>query len=286
LEEADRLRLKQVERARYEAELAQRRFMQVDPNNRLVADALEADWNQKLRVLAEAQDEYERQSEADRKIIGEKERSQIMSLATDFPKLWNDPQTSNRERKRMIRLLLEDVTLNKTKEIIVQVRFKGGTTNTFTIPAPKPAWEISITPPETVAEIDRLLSHYTDKQIAARLNESGFRPGKNRRFHSLMVGRIRRVYGLKSRYHRLREVGMLTAEEIAEKLNVNPQTIKTWWRNGLLLGYPYNDKNECLFEPPGPDAPVKTLGSNLSKRGRYTKPIIKGRVLSCEGGAV
>jgi hypothetical protein len=113
LDETDRLRKKQITRARYEAELARRRYMQVDPDNRLVADALEADWNDRLRALSEAQQEYERQSQSDRGSVGEQERSRILALATDFPKVWNDPNTPQRERKRMVRLLLEDVTLIK-----------------------------------------------------------------------------------------------------------------------------------------------------------------------------
>jgi hypothetical protein len=110
LEEADRLRQQRVARARYEAELAQQRFMQVDPKNRLVADALEADWNDRLRALSEAQDQYEQQSQADRLLLDEQGREKIRALATDFPRVWNDPETPNRERKRMIRLLIEDVT--------------------------------------------------------------------------------------------------------------------------------------------------------------------------------
>ena len=85
LDEADRLRRQQVERARYEADLAQERFLQVDPNNRLVADALEADWNEKLRGLTEAQEQYERQSQADRAVLDQESRSRILALATDFP---------------------------------------------------------------------------------------------------------------------------------------------------------------------------------------------------------
>jgi DNA invertase Pin-like site-specific DNA recombinase len=85
LDEADRLRQQQVERARYEADLAQRRYLQVDPNNRFVADALEADWNDKLRGLTEAQEQYERQRQADRAVLDESSRQQILALATDFP---------------------------------------------------------------------------------------------------------------------------------------------------------------------------------------------------------
>jgi DNA invertase Pin-like site-specific DNA recombinase len=92
-EEADALRRQRVERARYEAELARRRYMAVDPDNRLVADALEAEWNERLRTAAEAQDDYERRTAADRAVLSEEQRAKILALATDFPALWRDPDT-------------------------------------------------------------------------------------------------------------------------------------------------------------------------------------------------
>jgi hypothetical protein len=115
LEDADRLRLKQVERAQYEANLARRRYMRVDPDNRLVADPLEAEWNSKLRTLTETQQERERQREQDRQVLSAEQRAAILTLATDFPRLWRDPNTPDRERKRLIRLLVEDVTLNRAR---------------------------------------------------------------------------------------------------------------------------------------------------------------------------
>jgi len=114
--------------------LAQRRYLQVDPDHRLVADELEADWNQKLRELRQAQQEYEQQRATDQKQRDEQQRQQILALAQDFPRLWNDPQTPQRERKRMVRLLLEDVTLLKGQELTLHVRFKGGATRTLTQP--------------------------------------------------------------------------------------------------------------------------------------------------------
>ena len=116
LDEADRLRRQHVERARYEADLARERFMQVDPKNRLVADALEADWNEKLRALTEAQEQYERQRQADRAVLDQESQSRILALTTDFPETLEDPKTPDRERKRMVRLLIEDVTLTKGEQ--------------------------------------------------------------------------------------------------------------------------------------------------------------------------
>ena len=136
LEEADRLRLQQVERAQYEADLARRRYMRVDPENRLVADSLEAEWNSKLRTVTEAQRERERQRQQDRQALNDQQRAAILALATDFPRLWRDSNTPDRERKRMTRLLLEDVTLLRADTIVLQIRFKGGATRTLTVPLP------------------------------------------------------------------------------------------------------------------------------------------------------
>lgn len=113
--------------------------MKVDPNNRLVADALEADWNEKLRDLEQTQEHYEQQRQADHVQLDEETREEVLALATNFPKLWVDPQTSDRERKRMIRLLIDNVTLAKGRQITAHVRFKGGATQTLQLPLPLPA---------------------------------------------------------------------------------------------------------------------------------------------------
>jgi DNA invertase Pin-like site-specific DNA recombinase len=96
IEDADRLRHKQVERAQYESDLAQRRYLRVDPDNRLVADSLEADWNHKLRALTEAHEEYARRREQDARVLTDDQRATILALASDFPRLWRDPATPNR----------------------------------------------------------------------------------------------------------------------------------------------------------------------------------------------
>ena len=142
LDEADRLRHRQVERAQYEADCARQRYMQVDPANRLVADSLEADWNARLRALAEAQEQYERQRSADRLVVDDEERQRILALATDFPAVWCDPKTPHRERKRMLALLVEDVTLIKQRQLTLAVRFRGGATTTLTLARPLTAQQI------------------------------------------------------------------------------------------------------------------------------------------------
>ena len=267
--EADRLRHAQVDRARYEAHLAQRRYLQVDPDHRLVADSLEADWNHKLRALEEAQQAYERQRQVDQG-VDQEQQDRILALASDFPQLWRHPNTPDRERKRMVRLMFEDVTLIKGKEITAPVRFKGGAAQTLHLPIAPKAWEKFRTSEEVVREIDRLLDKYTPQQIAALLNQRGeFQPGKAERFNRVMIRRIQKDYGLKSCYDRLREAGMLTAQEMAQRLRITPQTVSRWYKQCLLRRQAFNDKPEHLYEHPGPAPPIKRPGLKLSDRRRF-----------------
>jgi hypothetical protein len=273
IEEADRLRAKQVERVRYEAELAQRRYMQVDPGNRLVADVLEAEWNEKLRALEEARAELDKQRQSDRLMIDEETRARMLALANDFPKVWGNPSTSDRDRKRMVRLLIEDVALTRKKEILVQIRFKGGTVATVTQPIPAPSYKSWETPPEVITEIDRLLDDHTDKQIASILNEQGLQSGKGKSFSSSIIWRLRSTHKLRSRFDRLREKGMLTMDEMAAALGVCATTVRSWFKHGLLRGHAHNDHSEYLFEPPGESGPFKRPGRKLSKRQELAESI-------------
>lgn len=257
LDEADALRHQQVERARYEADLARRRYLRVDPDHRLVADTLEADWNDKLRALEAAQQDYERYRQADRRCLDEAQRARIRALAQDLPRLWHDPHTPARERKRLVRLLIEDVTLLKDRQVNVQLRFKTGRTQTLSLPLPKNNWQLHLTDPALIAEIDRLLEDYTDAQVAERLNAQHHHSGTGRALHAQMVARLRRAYGLPSRYQRLRQRGLLTQDELAERLGIHPATVQRWRRQGQLVAHRYSDKPEFLYEDPGENTPLK-----------------------------
>jgi DNA invertase Pin-like site-specific DNA recombinase len=269
LAEADRLRQMQVERARYEAELARVRYLHVDPRNRFVAEALEADWNEKLRAVREAEETYQRQRQEDRAGLDEVDRRRILDLVRDFTRLWCDPGTPDRERKRMVRLLIEDITLIKAAGIRADIRLKGGATRTLILPRPRRAWELRQTDRAIVEAIDRWLDDQTDGPIASRLDAEGYRSGGGRRFTARIVARIRRDYGLISRYNRLRARGLLTLSELAGRLEICTKTVQAWQRAGLVRAQVYNDKNECLYEILDGDRPVKHQGRKLSERRRF-----------------
>ncbi len=284
--EADRMRRQQVERARYEAELAQRRYLRVDPDNRLVAATLEAEWNNKLRALDAAQEDYERQRQADT-LLDDDNRQRILALATDFPRLWADPNTPARERKRMARLLIEDVTLLLGNQVLdVHLRFCGGDTRSFQLPRPKSITDLSKLDPAVVAEVDRLIDDHTDSEIAAALDTAGYQPPVGDRFTIWIVWKIRQAHGLGSRRERLRQHGWLTLEEMAQTLGVHPQTVKDRARRGQLHSVIYNDKHQRLYAPPQPAAtiPCAHCGKAIPERATQGN-LRKYCSVSCRTGA-
>jgi DNA invertase Pin-like site-specific DNA recombinase len=266
--EADALRRGHVERARHRADLARRRYLAVDPDNRLVADSLEADWNDALRALQTAHEDYERASAAAAATLTDELKNRIRSLTTDFPALWSNPDTPQRDRKRMVRLLVDDVTLHKNDQIHLHVRLRGGQTTSLAVAIPPKAWQVRQTHPDTLAALNRLLDTLTDAQTADALNTAGHRSGEGKPFTARIVLEARRSNNLPSHADRLHAKGLLTNTEIATMLGVHPSTIKSWTRAGILNSHKANDKNERLYEPPTPGDPRLTAkqGSPLRKR--------------------
>jgi hypothetical protein len=140
-------------------------------------------------------------------------------------------------------------TVLKTEQIIAHIRFKGGATQTITVPLPPPFAQSRLTQPETLAAMDRLLEEHTDAEVAAQLNEQGYRTFDGLLFQGTHVYQLRRHHGLADRYARLRARGMLTAGELASSYGVTAQTIWRWYRQGRIAGARYNDRGSCLFLP-------------------------------------
>ena len=279
-EEVEGLHQNYIERLRYEADLARRRYMQVDPDNRLVADELEGEWNEKLRAHKEALEALEERRRKQEERLNQEQRAQILALAKDFPTLWSDPRTPSRERKRMVRLLVEDVTLIKDGGITAHIRFKGGTTQTITLPPPPPIAQLRKNPAHLVAEVDRLLDDYTHGQIAAILTHKGMRTVDGKPLSRLSIRNVQQAYGLVPRFDRLRKRGMLTLSELAKQLGVVRTTVKSWNQAGFLRSYLYNDRNDCLFEPMGNEVPIKGKHKGLVaslRRMRLSRKITSQR---------
>ena len=204
-------------------------------DNRLVADTLEGEWNDKLRALAKAREEREHGRQKDQQVLDDAIRERLMAMTTDFGKLWADPGTPNRERKRLLAYIIEDVTLIKVPQegiTKIHVRFKGGKTETLTALNPKSSAQQVKTQPRIVELVDKLLDDHIYPEIADLLNEQGLRPGGSARpgrgdarFTALRVAYLVHRYGLRSRYDRLRDRGMLTRKEAAARLGIHEATL-------------------------------------------------------------
>jgi len=260
----------QVQRAREEVELAQRQFLLVRPENRLVADSLERRWNEKLAELSKAEEEYARAMKAEDPDLSPAARERIQSLISDLPKVWNDHRTPARERKRILRLLIEDVTLIRDQVVHLHIRWKGGATTSLELPLPLGAPYLHRTSATVVELLRALANAQTDGQIAVTLNARWLRTGTGKRFTGLAVWRIRHAYQIPSLAQHKRAAGWQSAAEISARIRIHSSTLKRHAREGVLSAQRVNDKGEILFAPfHGPPEPQQ--GKRLSDRRRYPK---------------
>jgi DNA invertase Pin-like site-specific DNA recombinase len=273
--EVDRLHRAQVERAREQAELAQRQYMLARPENRLVVDSLERQWNEKLMSLAHAEEEYARRSKSQPAALLKEDRDLIHALASDLPRVWNDARTCARDRKRMLRLLIEDVTLVKSYKIRIHIRWKGGATTSLERPLPLGAPDLVRTPAEIVELIRALATEQTDAQIAQALNARCLRTGRKHPFTRLIVRHIRSAYDIASYFYHLRSHGWLTVPEIAALMKVHPSTAKRFAREGVLQAVRANDSGLLLFEPATGPLPQPQPGKPFRDRCRYPRLALK-----------
>ncbi len=248
-ERAEREHRDELQRLRHAADLKRRRFLKCDPDHRLVADALEADWNNALRRLDSLQQDHEQQRHIDETHLDEEARLRILALAAEFPRAWNDPNTSDEERRRWVGHLIEDVTLLDAETIELHVRFRGGQVTSLSVPHPAPISRVLKTPAGTIQELDRLLEIYSDEQAAEALNAAGHRGWLGHPFTAKRVWTLRQHCGFRSRFERLRGRGCLTVHEMARQLGVCAATVYTLGHTGTLTPQRYGKGQRYLYEP-------------------------------------
>jgi hypothetical protein len=155
-----------------------------------------------------------------------------------------------RDRKRMLRLLIDDVTLARNEELIhVHIRWKGGATTSLELPRPRSNFELVRTPAAVIDQIRVLATEQADDQIACTLNSHGYRSGAGNAFTGAGVKHLRFSYGIESYRQHLQRSGWLTLPEIARKIGVHPHTARRYARKGLLRTIRANAKH-LLFELP------------------------------------
>jgi len=209
-----------------------------------------------LRALAAARDDY-RKATAAATVLDQQQRDKIRALAVDLPALWNDPTTPMRERKRLIRLLITDVTLTRGQDTITAaIRFPAGRHHVLRLPVPKNAWQLRATPAQLTELIDHLLDSCTYAQIAGQLNAAGHTSGEGHPWDGDRVAKLANYHHMPSHDRRLCDRGLLSLEQIAADLHAHPSSIKRWHCLGLLTGEQADDRGIFRYHPgqtrPGP----------------------------------
>jgi len=235
---------RQVEQARYHAARAERRYRAVDPDNRLVARGLEREWETALRELADAEAELARRHTAHPKPLTEQDKQAILALGGDLGAVWDAPTTTDKDRKQLLRTLLDEVNITLRRDdpephASLVLRWKGGAITELTVPLRRRQPAIR-TDEDTIDLIRRLAVHYPDAQIAGILNRQGRRTARGMSYTASRVQSLR--YHWKIPCHQPDSNGqapegeLLNVTAAARQLNIAPSTLLRWLNDGFVAG--------------------------------------------------
>jgi hypothetical protein len=220
-----------------------------DPDREEALDSQGPEAAMESLEFEEAQESYEKQLQSQIKAIDEKVRSDIRELAIQFPKVWNDKSVPDREKKRMLRCLVEDVTISQGQDIMLSIRFKGGTSRIVNVTKPEKWCEKWTTHPEVMAEIDRLTAEHTTSEIVEILSKRGIKSGQGKNFTNRIIDRLIREHDIKNLYTRLREDGYLTLPEKMIEMGCSQKEIQKLRETDKINSRKYCDRDEFLYEP-------------------------------------
>jgi DNA invertase Pin-like site-specific DNA recombinase len=228
----------QLEKAEYEAQRAERQFMAVEPENRTVARELERRWNERLAHVEHLRSQAA-VSSAGRAPLTEEEVARALQLGTSLEAVWDAPTTTMRDRKQLLRALVEEVQLrSEEKQYLVCIVWKGGATTQREVPRLNYGQQVA-TSADVVEEVRELAVELDDAQIARVLHRQGRRSGLGVAFTKAAVAALRHRNEIpvcpKKRVQDPRE-GPFTADEAARELGVSMSTVHTWLRDGVLAG--------------------------------------------------
>jgi DNA invertase Pin-like site-specific DNA recombinase len=223
-----------IERARYEADLAERRYEAVDPSNRLIASTLEQRWNDAMQRLHDLEAEladFERQT---RRAVTAEQKQQIRQLAENFPRLWAASTTAPRDRKRILRLLVRDVTVAKGPEpkiIRLHIRWQGGATETLEVPQRPNRADVVRYPNPFVTRVRELAATLHDDEIVQNLNAEGCLSSTGKRFTQSMIKYLRYKYQIPAPPP---PDGTLSVRQVCDRYGVSHWVVYYWIEISLV----------------------------------------------------
>ena len=224
-----------IARADYEAQLAQRRYEEVDPSNRLVAGTLEKRWNEALGTLENTRSQYTEYQQKNALKVTAQQKDKILALATNLPDLWNATSTSAKDRKRILRLLIKDITVEKfseLKKVMLHIRWQGGTIEDLEVPIPLNAYDKWRHPIELIDKVRLYAVTMTDRQIAEELNRQGIKTNKGNTFTIPSIEWIRYKHNIDSpQFQRPEE---LSVNQVAKKFDISEHVVRYWIENGII----------------------------------------------------
>lgn len=230
-----------VERASYEAQRAERRYRAIDPDNRLVARGLEAEWEKSLRELEDAKAQLTRREQQRPRALSADERTRLLALGADLGVVWQAPTTTPRDKKELLRALIEEVIIAVHKDegrAHLTLRWRGGALDEIDLDVSRRRVAPVRTDEDTVALVRRLAIHYPDAVIAGILNRQQRTTAYGHRFNANHVGSLRRSWNI-ARYEPPTtppEGETLTIKQIAATLGVATSTIHRWLNDGIIAG--------------------------------------------------
>jgi len=224
-----------LERAEYEAQLAQKRYEEVDPSNRLVAATLENRWESALNRIEELKIEYDEFRKKQQIPLNQEQKKKLLALAKDIPRLWQAKSTKEKDRKRILQLLIKDITLEKcqkNKKAILHIRWQGGATEDIRLDLPKKAYEKYRYSQEMVDTVRKMAKSLSDSQIAKILNQEGKLSSKGKPFSKSMISWIRYTHSIPPA--RLKHVDELTVNQVMEKFGVSRYVVYYWIEREII----------------------------------------------------
>ena len=232
---------RQVERAGYEAQRAERRYRAVDPDNRLVARGLEAEWEKCLRALETAEAELQRRERQRPHELSAEERKSILAMGNDLESVWSAATTTDRDRKEVLRALLEEVIIavdKQAQQAHLTLRWRGGLINDLDIPLLRSRPAPIRTDEDTVGLLRRLAAHYPDAVITGILNRQGRKTATGKGFTAHRVCSLRNHWSI-PRFQpppQPPEGEPVTIKKAADTLGVAPSTLHRWLNDGFVAG--------------------------------------------------
>ena len=222
-----------LQRAEYEVQLAQKRYEQVDPENRLVASTLEQRWNDALIELEDVQNQIAELQQKEG-VITSRQREDVLKLAQDLPRLWKSKATATKDKKRILQLLIQDITVEKPErgKVILHLRWQGGQCEDLDVELPRPAaerWRHSDT---LVQRVRELAQNYSDAEIAAQLNVEGLKSNKGNAFTRSSVSWIRNKHAIPPVDKK--QPGEQTVQEVAQQFGVSPGVVYYWIAHRII----------------------------------------------------